>query len=191
MRLVVFSLAFLASTAVSVAQELDLKTQTQIQFRTGRMYIVDTYERARLSVGTSSVLISVLQYRLAESNTSCGSLTERRVRISSQALHLDIDAKQFDEFVGAVNYLSKYQESWENMRARKSKSFSYFFNADEKREVYDALELTGDRENLALSLKQKRGLLFSTRDLRVVISFNESINATKKFIDNHNFNECL
>ena len=180
-------LAPLAFIAPAQAQDLELKTTQQIVFQEGKMWVLDIYERDRVKLdNTTTAKIEVLQYRGVPNTHSCGQLANRVVRISSVG-SVDLGPKPFADFLAASNYQSKYRESWENIRAKKRKIIAYEFGEKDS----ESLTLDGTRDDLTLTLRNKAGAVFQTRDLRGMAAFADSLNAVQRFIETHKFEECL
>lgn len=191
----VLALTILASAAS--AQDIDLKSQQQVTFRDGKMFVTDSYDRETVKLDDkASAKIFVIQHKAVGDNQSCGQIADRYVRIGGPTGSIiDMPAKSFTEFASASNYFSKYRENWENLRLRKGKRLLYKFGA----KGGDSLMMEGNRDDLVLSLKTtvetQAGAnvvtVFSTKDLRGMSSFADAVNAVQKFSDTHKFEECL
>ena len=142
-----FFLFCLVGVSPSHSQNIDLKSQTQVIFREGQLYIVDIYEREKISFGTNVLNISLLQFKSVENNQTCGTLTDRRVRLSSGNQVIELRQTQFEEFLGATNYFSKFVDSWESMRSKKQKFLRYQFEREGRDGDYQGLfEISGTQD---------------------------------------------
>lgn len=176
-----------AFAQATVSSAIDLKSQQLITFKSGKLFVRDTYLVRKVAVGSSgaNLELNVVQDKIVESNQSCGQLSRRYVQIGGTGSSVEIDASLFNEFVAAANYYSKFRDNWESIRSGKKKIFEYQFGDD------SALSIVGNRDDLEMRLRSKSGLVMGTKDLRTMATFSENVNAVQKFISTHTFDECL
>lgn len=179
-------------TGSSFAQDVNLKKQSEVIFKDGLMFVVDTYSREKLAIENAQITISVLQTKNVINNQSCGALAGRIVRISSNSRNADLREAQFDEFVAAVNYFTSYRDVWDGIDRNKGKILHYQFNKKPNADEYSGLfRMTGDRETLSMTLQESSNVVFSTKDLRVMSNFSDAVNSVKRFVGSYKFLECL
>lgn len=175
-----------AAHAQAVVQApIDLKTDQVVSFKNGRMHIIDFYAIRKIGNPGQQLHIKIIQTKTADSNQSCGTLNTKFIRFEGDGGQIDIPMASFLEFVGAANYYTKFRDRWESMTQGKTKRLEYQFSDDE------IFSIVGNKDDLSMTLRKKDGMIFSTKDLRVMSSFTDGINETRKFAETHAFDECL
>jgi len=181
------SLGEVAHAQATITEDFDVKTIQLMRIVEGKLFLRDVYTVRRVSiVGSEQVFLRVIQNKVIEQTQSCGQLTERSVAISRLSEpELLIPAGKFKEFVGIINFYTKFRDRWENIATGKTKIFQYDFGEGGR------LRMSGDKERVTLELWSKNQVILSTQDLKVINSISDNINDVQKFLENHKFDQCL
>jgi hypothetical protein len=180
-------LSELAHAQATPTEDFDVKTIQLMRIVEGKLFLRDIYTVRRVSIaGSEQVFLRVMQNKVIEQTQSCGQLTDRSVAISrSLEPELLIPAAKFKEFVGIINFYTKFRDRWENIAAGKAKIFQYEFGDGGR------LRMSGDKDRVTLELSSKNQIILSTQDLRLINSISDNINDVQKFLENHKFDQCL
>jgi hypothetical protein len=177
---------------IEMESNFDLKSVQLVKFTEGKLSIMDVYTVKELALSNNiQMKFLVVQTRTADNTQSCGTLAYRYVRLMinrSSDDGIEIPASKYNEFVTAINYMTKFRDNFEKIQTGKLKMFEYSFGDDR-------LNMMGDKNEVGMELSTKKEKVMvsvlSTKDLKVINSFSDNINSVQKFMASHKFDECL
>lgn len=184
-------------------EAVDLSSLPSVEIKSGALTVMDTYKIRELeSKNGQNLVLSVVQNKRVSNTKSCGVLENRYVEFSevNTKSKVQIDINTFSEFYAVKNYLQKFMSSWDLLNSGKSKTIYYQFaneterkktTSKDKSDLPNSLFLSGDKQNITLGVTDSDRWLFSSRELREIQSFFNSVDAVSQFLETHPFDECL
>jgi len=187
--------------ADDLQEKIDLKKKQLIEIKNGKLYSIDWYSFKPIDIATSPKLVFQIRQDRSISNTQdCGKLFARTIYITGAGdENVQMDSSEFDEFVGAKDYLKSFTDAWDTLDKDKTKGIYYNFgkleNAQKGTDAQFSgqLHAFGDRDGLRFEIVNKGSskVVFATSDLKVINQFNVGVNDLQKFLKAHRFEECL